>query len=336
MPKMKTTDQFKKEIYEIFGDEYEVIGSYTGNKNKIEMKHNKCGKIYKTACPHDILVKHTTCPWCAGRITTLEALIEKLPSQFSYISEFKNWKTKCKFKCNKCNKEFFQAPSYITNGRGCPWCAGTKNYTHNEFIEILKEKYDDINEYEFLNEYKNTNTILSLKHDKCGCVSNIKAEWFMSGQRCKNCFTKNSTGEKFIENFLLVNNIKYEKEKQFFQFISKNSQPYKYDFYLENFNLIIEFDGEQHFKPWGKNIKNLKNLKNNIENDKIKNNFIIENNLKLLRIHYSELKNIKKILNNFLINGKRSETIENFKVLYINKILLFNNNDYYKEIKEVE
>lgn len=41
----KTTEEFKQEIYELVGDEYSVIGEYTGAQTKIKMKHNICGNI---------------------------------------------------------------------------------------------------------------------------------------------------------------------------------------------------------------------------------------------------------------------------------------------------
>ena len=335
MPKRKTTEEFKKEVEILFNGEYKVIGDYKNNKTKIKMLHLKCNKEYESSNPHDILRKKGGCPWCAGRVTTLDRLKELLPNNFVYISGFIDWKSKCKFKCLTCNREFLQAPTYIVNGRGCPWCAGTKNYTHSEFIEILNEKFDDINDYEFLDKYKNTTTKLKIKHLKCNNVFLKDPEHFLRGQRCPYCNGLSSVGELLIEKFLNKNNIYYEKEKQFKDFISKNYQPYKYDFYLKDFNLIIEFDGEQHFKPWKNNLDR-SSLRINIDNDKLKNIYIIENNLSLLRIHYSELANIKNILYNFLINGKRSETIENFKLLYINNILIKDNNNYYSEIKEVE
>jgi hypothetical protein len=37
MAKMKTHEQFCKEVYDKYNTEYEVIGRYSGNKNKIEI-----------------------------------------------------------------------------------------------------------------------------------------------------------------------------------------------------------------------------------------------------------------------------------------------------------
>ena len=50
MPKKKTTEQFVKEVSEILGDKYVVLGEYPGCHGKVPMKHLVCKivlKIYK-------------------------------------------------------------------------------------------------------------------------------------------------------------------------------------------------------------------------------------------------------------------------------------------------
>lgn len=44
---MKTTEKFKREVFDLVGDEYEVIGEYCGANSKIKMRHNKCGRIFE-------------------------------------------------------------------------------------------------------------------------------------------------------------------------------------------------------------------------------------------------------------------------------------------------
>ncbi len=60
-----------------------------------------------------------------------------------------------------------------------------------------------------------------------------------------------------------------------------------FDFYIEDLNLIIEYDGFQHFHPvkyWGGE----DGLKENKERDLIKNKYCQDNNIKILRIPYTE------------------------------------------------
>jgi len=70
-----------------------------------------------------------------------------------------------------------------------------------------------------------------------------------------------------------------------------------FDFYLSDLNICIEYDGIQHFKPidyfGGDTAFILLQT-----NDQIKNEYCIENNIKLIRIRYDE--NIEEKLSNIL------------------------------------
>lgn len=113
---------------------------------------------------------------------------------------------------------------------------------------------------------------------------------FLGYEPCK------SLGEKLIEEYLIKNKISYISQKRFDD--CKNIRTLPFDFYLTEKNICIEFDGPQHEK--------LSNYFNMSEqdfyklkvNDTIKNNFCLENNIKLIRIKYENINNIDNILNN--------------------------------------
>ena len=113
--------------------------------------------------------------------------------------------------------------------------------------------------------------------------------------------SKNSKGEIEVEKFLSTNNIMYIRQKEFSECISPKGYPLRFDFYVSNesSNLLIEFDGRQHFEPvsvfGGKEV-----FKRQIIYDKNKNDFVKKNNIPLLRIPYTEQKNIEQILINKL------------------------------------
>ena len=58
----KTTEIFKKEVYNLVKDEYVVLGEYKTTMNKILMKHNKCNNEYYVT-PNDFL-SNKRCPYC--------------------------------------------------------------------------------------------------------------------------------------------------------------------------------------------------------------------------------------------------------------------------------
>lgn len=60
---MKTTEQYKKEIYDLVGDEYSVLSEYKGNKEYVLMRHNKCGHEWNVS-PINFLHGGRRCPKC--------------------------------------------------------------------------------------------------------------------------------------------------------------------------------------------------------------------------------------------------------------------------------
>lgn len=77
----------------------------------------------------------------------------------------------------------------------------------------------------------------------------------------------------------------------------KKSLPF--DFYLPDYNLLIEYQGKQHFFNdfFKENIKHRQYL------DKIKKNFCISNNIDFLEITYKN--NIKQKLNKYINEYKK-------------------------------
>lgn len=103
-----------------------------------------------------------------------------------------------------------------------------------------------------------------------------------------------SQGEKQIKDFLDKHNIQYKQE-----FIFKKLEKKRFDFYLPKNKTVIEFDGKQHFEAV-KYFGGAENLRKQQERDKQKDEFCARNNIKVLRIPYTEQNNINKILSDFL------------------------------------
>jgi hypothetical protein len=110
------------------------------------------------------------------------------------------------------------------------------------------------------------------------------------GSGCQKC--KSSSGEKTIRKKLKKLNIFFIEQYRFYD--CRNKNPLPFDFYLPEYKICIEYDGEQHFSSkWlGEN-----SLTKTKENDIIKNNYCRENNINLIRIPYTEKEKIGEILN---------------------------------------
>lgn len=105
-----------------------------------------------------------------------------------------------------------------------------------------------------------------------------------------------SFGEYYIKVFLDHNSISYTREKKFSNCRSIKNYLLRFDFYLNDYDILIEFQGQHHFKPVNKGRRAKSVHKKTIENDQIKKQFCQDNNIKLLIVNYWELKYIFSIL----------------------------------------
>lgn len=142
-------------------------------------------------------------------------------------------------------------------------------------------------------------------HCKCDCGNYIDVPIgsLTSGNTSScGCLGK-SKGEDKIETILNNNNIEYEKQKHFnsCKFPDTNYHAY-FDFYLPKYNLLIEYDGHQHFHyASSENTWNTKdNFEKTVEHDKYKNEWCKKNKIMLIRIPYTQYEelNIKDLLPN--------------------------------------
>jgi hypothetical protein len=112
-----------------------------------------------------------------------------------------------------------------------------------------------------------------------------------SKSKCPYC--NGSSGEKIITEFLERNNIEYIFQKRFDD--CKNIKPLPFDFYLPKYLTCIEFQGLQHYKIidfW----VGVERFESQILCDSIKEEFCLNNNLKLLKISILDIDKIETIL----------------------------------------
>ena len=130
---------------------------------------------------------------------------------------------------------------------------------------------------------------------QCDCGNTILCDTHsLQEERTKSCGCLRSVGEGSIKNLLLKHNISFEEQKKFDTCRFPDTKYLaKFDFYIEN-KYLIEYDGEQHF--YYKNNPNTWNTEENykkvIFNDNYKSNWCKENNIPLIRIPYTHLKEL--------------------------------------------
>lgn len=295
----KTHEQFIKEVEELVGNGYSVLGTYKKAHDKIEVKHNECGYVYYVRA--SAFLYGTRCPKCANNIkrTTEDfknKIYELVGDEYTLKSEYISNRKKVTLLHNVCNNEYQVTPGhFLTTGRRCPYCRGgvlVKGYDFNKEVVTMTN-----GEYSVIGEYKNNKTHIEMLHNICGTKWKIRPDNFKSGKRCPNC--NQSHGEKEIERILKSNKIKYKVQYRFND--CKNQKPLPFDFAIikkDKVVQLVEYQGEQHYKVVDY-FGGEKGFQRRIRNDKIKKNYCKKKNIPLLIIDYCD--NIQDKLNTMAI-----------------------------------
>lgn len=194
--------------------------------------------------------------------------------------------------------------SNLINGKGCPDCVGLNNSKRFKLSPDEVEKR--INECGGIwfnkDDYKNrSERNLIIGCPECGkpFVTSLVIFTQHGGQLCDECSSVESLGEKRIRHFLEDHHIEFESQKWFDD--CRDINPLPFDFYLMKSNILIEYDGRQHFEETNHFTYPLETIQ---KHDKIKNQYCADNNIKLIRIPYWKITKIEEILNNELILHK--------------------------------
>ena len=233
-------------------------------------------------------------------LKALDACNKKGYELVSKKEDIVNNKTYIIYKCPVHDLQKMRISNLI-NGRGCPDCSiDTKSEKYRlspdeveQRISVLGGKL--LNKEDYANRSKR-NLIIECAY--CGTPFTTSLVLFTQhgGQMCDNCKDAESIGERRIRNFLELNNILFEQEKWFSD--CRDIKPLPFDFYLSDYNTVIEFDGKQHYEQGHFTHSHLSYTQ---AHDAIKNNYCKENNINLLRIPYWDINNIETILKNKLI-----------------------------------
>ena len=293
------TNIFIEKSKNIHDDKYDYsLVNYINCETKIKIICPEHGTFEQI--PIDHLYNKSGCPYCGGTMkSNTNKFIEKSNkihnNKYDYsLVKYINENKKIKIICSE-HGIFEQTPNnHLSGKRGYPYCGGTMKSNIIEFIKksnlIHNNKYD----YSLVN-YETKIKIICPEH---GFFEQTPHSHLMN-HGCPLC--QISKGEEKIKLFLEKNNIIYKKEHKFKD--CRYKQPLKFDFYLSDCNICIEYDGEQHFKKWNSNRETDDSFNIRKIRDQIKNTYCKNNNINLLRIKYTQFNEIENILTEKLKNN---------------------------------
>ena len=196
---------------------------------------------------------------------------------------------------------FFQLPRVHRRGGGCKKCNLSnkdKTISTQDFILKSQNIHGDVYRYDkvdYINSY--TPVIITCKeHGDFEQRPDVHARISTGGHGCPTC--QESRGERLIRQYLVNRGIVYIPQYTFRDCRGKK-RPLPFDFYLPDYNMCIEYDGEQHFKLT-KRYKYKVKLQERQATDQIKTDYCRDNNISLVRISFKEQKNIKSILDTYI------------------------------------
>ena len=285
-----TKEKFIKKACETHGDKYDYSKvDYVSAHTKVCIICPNHGEYYQEPNSH---IRGAGCKKCANEATgeRYRSSKEEFIKKANEVHEGKYDYSKVKYvnaNTNVCiicplHGEFEQIPNNHRRGVGCPKCANESNsercrLSKEEFIKKANEIHNGKYDYSKV-EYVDNHTkvcIICPKHGEFWQEANSHTQ----GSGCPKCNLSHL--ERSVMNYLDDVGITYEYQKRF-DWLGRQSL----DFYLPDYNVGIECQGEQHFFPVdfaGKGIEwACKKFNKIISTDKRKKKLCEENGVKLL------------------------------------------------------
>lgn len=263
---------------------------YNGSNSVISLTCNADDYMWDASYKH---IKRNTshCKRCINREPLTEEMVKHRVMTNSentkvVFGTFDGCKTTLSLTCTidgyKWNSTYSK---FFLCSNGCSVCANNLKLSDEEVLsETIKSLDTTISLVDI--DYNGHNSILKLK---CNAGHHWSTHYYNitgSGTGCPNCATLGkSKGTTHVIKILSENNIVYELEKKFEKCIDIRQLPF--DIFLPSYNIIIEFDGKQHYEPVSF-FGGEKALDGVQRRDKIKEKYCRDNNIKLYRIRYDQ------------------------------------------------
>lgn len=278
---------------------------------KITRENSKLYIYYICPRHRDVGIQRTTlegmrrmkigCAHCIGRHKTTESFrleVFNINPKIKINGEYINASTPIECECLIDGIIWFPKPNALLNGQGCPECgriASNKNSTktNQEFVHQLGIVNPDVIP---LQEYVQAKIPILVMCKKCGYKWQTTPDNLLRGGSCQNCSTTNN--EKKLGDILIRLGYHIERQKKYND--CRDRLPLPFDIYLLNQNILVEYDGEQHYMPVNfggiSNDEAEENLKKTQYHDAIKNKYCHQNNIPLIRVPYWEKNNLEEFI----------------------------------------
>lgn len=299
--KRRRTNQDYNDLASDYG--FEWIGDMPRNVDSKTLW--RCKNHHEWSATYHSIHGSSGCPYCSGNAPLVLQSYHDLAKDrgFEWIGKMpKNSKAKTLWRCPN-GHEWEARYRDLKDGNGCPNC-------NHDTMRKSVQSYHDLartSGFEWVGPIVNRSDI------KTGWRCPKGHGWIASYNHlrgCSECWI--FKGPARIAEDLSAMGIYFETEKRFPTCRHKNELPF--DFYVPVANLLIEYQGEHHFKSikgWGGRFK-FNKIK---RNDKIKADWAQESPYELLLINHDEYDRIAEILADRLQDYANSEYYKQARLL---------------------
>lgn len=291
---------YSKETIKKANAKYDHKFDYSG----VDLNTEKGGKV-QIACPdhgpfqmslHRHLHGEHGCPECAKvevtrqttKYTDVEAVAARAREVHGDVYEYTDYDPETRtivYICPRHGETKQLLRSHMT-GRGCNGCGyANRTITPEEFLARAKVVHPEGYTYD-LTELTTVNHKITIRHE-CGHEYQGRVSNHLSGQGCVRC--KVSLGEEKIAQFLTEHGLDHTPQYRVGDYL------YRYDFFVPDLNLLIEYDGEQHFRPV-KYFGGVETYERLVQRDREKNLLAKMFGHHLIRIPYTQFDNLEVYL----------------------------------------
>ena len=213
IPETTLTDEYKKKVFNLVGNQVEVIGEYINSITPILMH---CDKGHTFEIRPNNFISRKGCPICRTkqqqlnhRLTNEQVvtrIFNKYRGRIELLSEYKSGEELVKYRCNKCGAVYEVRGEYILNTKRnlkCDCKQHNKNLmTDSEFKNRVYELVGD--EYTPLSNYVNSATHILMKHNTNGNIFKVTPNNFLRGTRDPAIRMTRRKSQKYFEEEVLA------------------------------------------------------------------------------------------------------------------------------------
>ena len=267
--------------------EYEFLDLYVNSHTYLRAIHIPCGSRVDML-PNSFISRGSRCPKCARvsatqqQMKTQEQFESELPDDIIALEDYQGAFKKIKIQCMLCGSTYKTTPRDLAKAGMCTRCSSR----YRRSIEDVKSEIDTESRGEYRvcsTTYKNSHTPIVVKHLECGTEYPVtRANFVLRGRRCPKCSA--SIGEKLVQDVLVDLDISFCVQQKFDDLVYK--RPLSYDFYLPDRNILIEYQGEQHYAPV-EHFGGEETFRHQQVLDEIKRDYAQTNGIRLLEIPFT-------------------------------------------------